>query len=825
MIGKTISHYRIVEKLGEGGMGVVCRAEDTKLHRAVALKFLPPEFTRDTAARERFVHEAQAAAALNHPNICTIYEIDEYEGQSFIAMELVEGESLRDRIERGPLKVDGALEIAIHIAQGLQAAHEKGIVHRDIKSANIMLTASGQVKVMDFGLAKLAGASKVTREGTTLGTAGYMSPEQARGEDADSRTDIWSLGVVLYEMLTGLLPFKGDYEQAILFQIANAVPEPVTSVRTGVPVELERIVNKCLEKDRAERYQTAADLIADIRHLQRTMGAGAETTQRSTATAAAAAARPGERAEVAGAKSVAPGERAVTLEAKATVPSRRLRWWYWTAPLVVVAIVVAAALLVKLPHRATVPTGEKSIAVLPFVDMSPQHDQDYFCDGITEELINRLSNIQGLRVPARTSAFFFKGKTGDIPEIGSKLKVQTVLEGSVRKAGDELRITAQLINVADGYHIWSETYDRKLENVFAIQDEISSAIVNALQLKLTPQEQQKLSEHAIGNVKAYDCYLKAARQISRFNEKSVDGAVVYLQTALDIMGDNAELYAGMGRAYYMYVNIGVGQEEYLARAREYANKALTLNPNLTRAFYVLGNLAMYEDYPANLRDAFRYCRRILAINPRSTEALGSLAINYAYLGKRSQALSYADLNEEQDPLNPWNHLIRGVCYEVDCKFDLATEQFRAFFRADSLSPLAISEYANALALSGKRDEALAVIERADKTDTRNVEIVFSLLLKYALLKDEEKALRLLTPEIQKTCRRDNEWSYIVAERLSLAGAREEALDWLENAVHRGFIVYPLLQCDPFLDNIRGEERFKKLMVWAKNEWEHFEVPE
>jgi len=795
MIGKTISHYRIVEKLGEGGMGVVYRAEDTKLNRPVALKFLPPEFTRDAAARERFVREAQAAASLNHPHICTIHEIDEHEGQAFIAMELVEGTSLQSRTKKGPVPIDEVLSIAVQIGEGLEAAHEKGIIHRDIKSANIMLTVSGQVKIMDFGLAKLTGATMVTREGTTLGTAGYMSPEQARGEETDKRTDIWSLGVVLYEMLTGLLPFRGEYEQALVFQILNSVAEPVTSLRTGVPIELERIANKCLEKDRGERYQTAADLIADLRHLQRTMGAGTETAQRSTVAAA-----------------------------KAPRPVRMMRWWYWTAPLLAIAV-VAAALYFRAPRRATVPAGEKSIAVLPFIDMSPQKDQEYFCDGITEELINRLSNIQGLRVPARTSAFFFKGKTGDIPEIGSQLKVQTVLEGSVRKAGDDLRITAQLINVSDGYHLWSETYDRKLENVFAIQDEISSAIVNALQLKLTPQEQQELSEHPINNVKAYECYLRAGRQISRFDEKSIDSALVYLRTALDIMGDNAELYAGVARAYYMYVNIGVGQEEYLARAREHANKALTLKPNSPSAFKLLGTLAIYEDYPENWRDAFVYDKKALVINPFSTEALSSLAINYALIGKPSEALKYADLNEQADPLNPWRFLVRGVCYEADCKFGLATEQFRAFYQADSTSPLALSEYSYALALGGRRDEALAVIERANSGNIRNAEIVFCLLLKYALLKNKEAALPLLTPELQKTCRRDYEWSYSLATRLSLLGATDEALDWLENAVHRGFIAYPFMQCDPLLDNIRGEERFKKLMAWAKNEWEHFEVPE
>jgi TolB-like protein/tRNA A-37 threonylcarbamoyl transferase component Bud32 len=792
MIGKTISHYRIVEKLGEGGMGVVYKAEDTKLHRAVALKFLPPEFTRDAAARERFVREALAAAALDHPDICTIYEIDEAEGQAFISMAYVDGERLKDKIERGPLKVEEVLDIAVHVAQGLQAAHEKGIVHRDIKSANIMLTVSGQVKVMDFGLAKLAGATMVTREGTTLGTAGYMSPEQARGEEADSRTDIWSLGVVLHEMLTGLLPFRGEYEQALVFQILNAAPETITSLRTGVPMELERIVLKCLEKDRAERYQTAADLIADLRHLQRTMGAVPEVTQRSMAGAAA--------------------------------PARRLRWWYWVAPLMVVAIIVAVA-LIKMPRRASVPAGEKSVAVLPFVDMSPQRDQEYFCDGMTEELINRLSNIKDLRVPARTSAFFFKGKTEDIREVGTKLNVQTVLEGSVRKAGNELRITAQLINVADGYHMWSETYDRELKDVFAIQDEISSAIVNALQLKLSSQEQQRLSEHPMDNVKAYECYLRASRQVYRFDEKSLDSALVYLRTAIDIMGDNAELYAGMSQAYSQYANIGMGQEEYLERAKEYAEKALALKPDLPSALVELGVLSAYGDYPESRQDAFRYNKKALAASPFSSEALRSIAIDYAQIGRPSEALAYADMFAQHDQLNPWWHAVKGLCYQYDCRFGPAVEQFRAFFQADSTSPLAQDLYSWALVCNGERDEALAVLKRVGSTSGRNVETIFCNLLKYALLKDSENALRLMTPDFQKTCRRDFEWSYYVAAFLSLLGAKEEALDWLENSINRGFINYPYFQCDPYLDNIRGEERFKKLMERVKYEWEHFEVPE
>jgi eukaryotic-like serine/threonine-protein kinase len=558
-----------------------------------------------------------------------------------------------------------------------------------------------------------------------------------------------------------------------------------------VPMELERIVTKCLEKNRDERYQNAADLIADLRHLQRTLGAGSDVSGRSMA--------------------------------RAGRPARGTRWLYWAVPVIVVAI-VAAVVFFKMPRRAA-PPEEKSIAVLPFVDMSPGRDQDYFCDGMTEELINRLSNIKGLRVPARTSAFMFKGKTEDIREIGGKLNVGAVLEGSVRKAGNELRITAQLINVADGYHLWSETYDRELKDVFAIQDELSVAIVNALQLRLTPQEQQRLSTHAIDNVKAYECYLKARRQIYRFDEQSLDSAFVYLRTAIDIMGDNAELNAGMAMAYSARANIGIGQEEDLERAEEYAKKALALKPDLSIALVELGNLSWYEDYPRNWDDVFGYYNRALAASPPGSEALRGMAINYADIGKPSQALAFAAEFERHDPLNPWTHLVRGLCYQYNCQFEPALEQFRMFYLADSTSPNAQSTYTLALVCNGKPDEALAVIEGAGAGSTRNVQTAFCLLLKYALLKDTKSTWRVMTPEFQKTCRRDFEWSYYVGSYLARLGAKEEALDWLENAVSRGFINYPYFQCDPSLDALRGEERFKKLMDRAKYEWEHYEVPE
>ena len=411
MIGKTISHYRILEKLGQGGMGVVHKAEDTKLDRFVALKFLPPHLSQDKENKKRFIHEANTVSALNPPNIATIYEIDEADGQMFIAMEYIEGKSLQEIVgARHALPPPDSIDYAIQIAEGLQAAHKKEIIHRDIKPANILVTDDGVVKIIDFGLAKLAGLTMLTKEGTTLGTVAYMSPEQAQGAKVDHRTDIWALGSVLYEMLTGRQPFAGDYEQAVMYSIMNEEPEPITNLRSDIPTELQHMVQKAMQKDAGERYQQVNELLAELKSNKKRLESK---------------------------KGDADGEE----------PS-------------------------------------PSIAVLPFVNVSADPENEYFSDGLSEELINALTKLEGLHVVARTSAFRFRGKEIDIRDVGKQLNVGTVLEGSVRKSGNRLRITAQLINVADGYHLWSERYDRELVDVFAIQDEISQAIVNTLEVQL-----------------------------------------------------------------------------------------------------------------------------------------------------------------------------------------------------------------------------------------------------------------------------------------------------------------------------------------------------
>jgi len=546
MIGKTISHYKILGKLGEGGMGVVYKAEDTKLKRIVALKFLPPEFTRDKDAKERFFVEAQAAAALSHSNIVTVHEVDEYENQIYIATEYIEGQNLKDKIESGPLQIEESLKIAIQIAEGLQEAHEKGIVHRDIKGANIMVTEKNQVKIMDFGLAKLKGKSKLTKAGTTVGTASYMSPEQSMGKKVDHRTDIWSLGVVLYEMITGQLPFKGDYEQAVVYSILNEEPEPVTAIRTGIPQELERIINKTLVKDPSGRFQHADEFITDMQHLKKEL-------------------------ELKRSKS-----KVDIMPEPDSKRSKRIKQY---AVLVAILIIIVATYFIVtkiLPKEETEfkkkaeSKWENSIAVLPFVDLSPEKDQEYFCDGMTEQIISNLTRLKKLKVIARTSVMKFKNTNKTIPQIGSELNTAYVLEGSLRKAANQIRITAQLINVKDGFHLWSDDYTRELKNIFDIQDDISGKIGNALLEKLSIKETTAIKTKRPANLEAYNYYLRGLhyhekkywQEIYISKEKAqkiFNIAEQMFKKAIELDPDYALSYAGLADLYDSYSHSQVGE--------------------------------------------------------------------------------------------------------------------------------------------------------------------------------------------------------------------------------------------------------------------------
>jgi serine/threonine protein kinase/Tfp pilus assembly protein PilF len=742
MIGKAISHYKIIEKLGEGGMGVVYKAQDTKLKRTVALKFIKPKVLEDEEEKRRLVREAQAAAALDHPNICTIYEINEAEGKTFIAMAYIDGQSLREKIKAGPMKIEEALAIATQVAEGLQEAHEKGIIHRDIKTGNIMVTKKGQAKIMDFGLAMLTGETKITRTGTTIGTLAYMSPEQIHGEELDHRTDIWSFGVVLYEMLTGQVPFQRENQAAMIYSVLNDQPKPLSSIRSEIPQDVEQVINKALRKDKAQRYQSMRELLLDLKK-----------------------------------------------------PS---------------------------PAIIELPKPEKSIVVLPFEDISPGRDNEYFSDGLTEEIITDLSQVQELLVISRSSAMTFKGTKKKIKEIARDVNVQYVLEGSVRKAGNNLRITAQLIDATNDAHLWAEKYSGTLDDVFDIQEKVSRSIVNALKLKLSPEEKRKIAERPIDDVQAYEFHLRALYEMFRGTEEGLERALQLINNGLRIVGDNEILLGDMGAVYFGYFNWAIKKEEsYLKKAEEYMEKVFAINPDSIYGHVLKGCIHTRR---GNAQEAVREFKRALVLDPNNTLISMSLAWIYAHSGKPLN--SRAMINEvlEIDPLTPLNYMTAGTIEMLEGKFDIAIKPLYKAHQIEQTNPIFRYWYAKNLAYKHNYEEASNLFDLIAKDSPGTIWAWLSLFSKYALQKKKSKALQSVTEEFKSLAQKDEILPILMAESFALIDEKEEAFSWLEQGVNWGFIHYPFLsEHDPFLENIRGEERFKKLMERVKYEWEHFEV--
>ncbi len=499
--------------LGAGGMGVVYKARDPRLDRLVAIKVLPLDVTRENNAKQRFLLEARAASALDHPNICAIHEINEtLDGQLYLVMAYYEGETLQQKIERGPLVLDEALDVAIQVGQGLARAHAAGIVHRDIKPANLMVTPGGTVRILDFGLAKLAGSEGVTQTGTTVGTVAYMSPEQARGQDVDHRSDLWSLGVVLYEMLAGMRAFPGENLLSISRAILEREPRPLP----GSASRAQGVLSRALCKGREHRYQSATELLSELQTAKRAATQGA------------------------------------------------------------------------VPSRPDVPF----IAVLPFTNMSPDPENEYFSDGLTDEIIADLAKIRALRVISRTSIMRLKGTDKDLRTIGRELNVRYLLEGSVRKSGNSLRITAQLIDAADDVHLWAEKYSGSLEDVFDIQERVSRAIVRALHVTLSPDEDRRVAERPIQDVRAYECYLRARQEIYRLTETSLSRAEQLLRQGLELIGENELLHAALGDTLFQLYNVGIRLEEgCLREAEQHAARALDLNPRTSHGRVLKGLIA------------------------------------------------------------------------------------------------------------------------------------------------------------------------------------------------------------------------------------------
>jgi len=643
LIGRTLGHYEIIGLLGKGGMGEVYRARDTKLKRDVALKVLPADLASDPARLERFQREAEAVAGLSHPHIVTLHSVEEDQGVRFLTMELVEGRGLDQVLTPEGLPLPQVFEIGTAVADALAAAHEKGIVHRDLKPANVMVTADGRVKVLDFGLAKLAEkkgqpqgsatmALPITTEGSVLGTVPYMSPEQLRGQDVDYRSDIFSLGILIYELATGRRPFGGATNADVSSAILKETPPVLTQLKPDLPRHLGRIVAHCLEKEPKNRYHSAVDIRNELRGLRREVETGV-----SQAT--------GPISEV----------------HEAPKGSRTGLWIGIAATVLVVAGLVfflgrGGQTPIVQTAETTPAVSDKSIAVMAFVDMSPGKDQEYFSDGIAEELLNLLAKIPELKVISRSSAFSYKGKDVPLKQIGEELGVAHILEGSVRKAGNQIRITAQLIEAGSDVHLWSETYDRVLEDVFAIQDEIASDVVD--QLKVTLLGDAPKSKKV--DPEAYALYLQARNFGKLGSAESYERAIELCKQALAIDADYAAAWDGLANIYINQAGKTRPPAEAYEQAREAAKKALAIDPDYAKGHDRLGWIAM--KYDGDLAAAAGHYRRALDLDPNDIAILSNSSSLLYELGRLNETIAIREYFAERDPLNPNAFLGLGVYY-------------------------------------------------------------------------------------------------------------------------------------------------------------------
>lgn len=745
MIGKSILHYKILEKLGEGGMGVVYLADDTRLERKVAIKFLPKEIAGDPDNQQRFENEAKAAAALNHPNIATIHAIEKDAGNQFIVMEYIDGtelgEAIKNRDDEFPFDIDQSIKYAVQIARALNVAHTNKIVHRDIKSSNIMISKSGQLKVMDFGLAQMEHQKHVDLLKSTAGTVAYMSPEQAGGMDADHRADIWSFGIVLYELFTGDLPFKADYEQALMYAIQHEEYYPVIKIRPDIPEILDSIIKMCLQKDPEERYQSVVEILKDFDKLRKISTSGISM---DTAISSASANR---------------------------------------------------------------------LAVLPVVNISQAAEDEYFADGMTEELISTLSKIKELRIIARSSVMQYKTIAKSIKEIGKELNVATVLQGSVRKSSNSIRISIQLIDTSSEELLWSYDYNKGFNDIFEIQSDIAKSVANALKLTLLEKEESRVEEDYTKNIDAYNFYLKGRFFWNKRTSKDLEQSIEFLEKAIDTDPGFAVAYAALADAYIIFGDYNyIAPSEAFPKALQAAQKALEIDNELAQAHCALAcvQAVFYADFKKAEKE-FKYA---IKLNPAYATSYHWYAINCLVPLKRyDEAITQINKALEMDPLSLIINTTVGLVHYFAGQLDKAIEIFNTTLQYDQNFGVALHFSSWTYAQKGLKRKAVEQMEKALTLLGSSLALRAELGCIYALCGEANEALEIYN-EIMRDLENEAASAYA---KYSIAGLHaclfknELAVEWLEKAATEKTFRMIYLNTDPWFENILHFSRVQKMI--------------